>query len=49
MFIASGALMMEAWDNSAVKSGEVLGSGIMAVINGFVYLADFVLTYFRYR
>jgi hypothetical protein len=49
MFIASGALMMEAWDNSAIPAGEVLGSGIMAIINGLVYLADFGLTYFRYR
>lgn len=49
MFIASGAIMMEAWDKSANRSGEVLGSGIMAVINGLVYLTDFGLTYFKYR
>jgi hypothetical protein len=41
--------MMEAWDVHAGVAGEVLGSGILAFLNGFVYLLDFGLTYFKYR
>jgi hypothetical protein len=49
MFFASGALMMESWDKNANTAGEVLASGIMAFLNGVVYLVDFGLTYFKYR
>jgi hypothetical protein len=40
---------MESWDTNYNTPGEVLGSGIMAFLNGFVYLVDFGLTYFKYR
>jgi hypothetical protein len=49
MFFASGAIMMEAYVNSADNAGEVLAAGILAFLNGFVYLLDFGLTYFKYR
>jgi hypothetical protein len=49
MFFASGAIMMEAWHNNVTQAGEVLASGILAFLNGLVYLVDFALTYFKYR
>ncbi|XP_023727323.1 uncharacterized protein LOC111875357 [Cryptotermes secundus] len=49
MFITSGALMIESWDRNPNTTGEVLGSGVMALLNGFIYLVDFGLTYFKYR
>jgi hypothetical protein len=49
MFFASGAIMMEAFDKSAGTAGEVLASGILAFLNGLIYLVDFGLTYFKYR
>jgi uncharacterized membrane protein len=49
MFIASGSIMMEAWVKSSTTTGEVLASGILTFLNGLVYLADFGLTYFKYR
>jgi hypothetical protein len=49
MFVTSGALMMESWDKNANTKGEVLGAGIMAFLNGLIYLVDFGLTFFKYR
>jgi hypothetical protein len=49
MFIASGAIMMEAWNNFASRSDQLIISGILTFLNGLIYLADFALTYFKYR
>jgi hypothetical protein len=48
LFFASGAIIMEAWNNYANQSGKLLAAGIVAFLNGFTYLVDFALTYFRY-
>ncbi|XP_021931841.1 uncharacterized protein LOC110835674 isoform X1 [Zootermopsis nevadensis] len=49
MFFASGAIMMEAWNIYAVRSDKVLGAGILTFLNGIAYIADFVLTFLKYR
>jgi len=49
MFIASGIIMMEAWQNFGSRGDRLLIAGILAPVNGVVYLVDFVLNYCRYR
>jgi hypothetical protein len=48
LFFASGAIMIESWATVDGVSNRVIGSGIVALVNGLVYLVDLVLTYFRY-
>jgi len=49
MFIASGILMLEAWQNFGSSGDRLLIAGILAPVNGVVYLVDFLLNYYRYR
>jgi hypothetical protein len=49
MFIASGIIMMEAWVNFGSRDDKLLTAGILAPVNGVVYLVDFVFNYCRYR
>jgi hypothetical protein len=48
LFFATGGIMFETWHNATTTSGYLIGSGVMAFINGFVYLGDFALTLFKY-
>lgn len=49
MFITTGALIFEMWDHQAYVTGYLIGSGFVAFLNGFVYIADCILTFFKYR
>ena len=48
MFFATGGLMFEMWKNQRDATGCLMGSGIIAFLNGFIYLADCVLTFLKY-
>ena len=48
LFFATGGLIFEAWYNAEQATGYLIGSGIIAFLNGFVYLGDFALTSFKY-
>ena len=47
LFFTTGGLMFEALANSDQTIGTIIGSGIFAFLNGFAYLVDLALTYFR--
>jgi hypothetical protein len=49
MFFASGLIMIEAWKNFGSRGERLLIAGILALVNAFVYLVDFVLNCCRYR
>jgi len=49
MFLATGGLIFEMWTNHSDATGCLIGSGIIAFLNGFVYLVDCVLTLLKYR
>jgi hypothetical protein len=48
MFFATGGIMLEQYSNIANATGCLLTAGIVAFIDGFVYLGDFVLTFRNY-
>jgi hypothetical protein len=48
LFFATGGLIFETWHNVTTTSGLLIGSGVMAFINGFVHLGEFALILFRY-
>jgi hypothetical protein len=48
LFITTGGLIFEVWYKATNASGYLIGSGIIAFLNGFVYLGDFVLTSCKY-
>jgi hypothetical protein len=49
LFIASGAIMIEAWRHVAYERDVVLASGVLNILNGIIYLVDFGFTFHRYR
>jgi len=48
LFFTTGGLIFEVWYNATHASGYLIGSGIIAFLNGFVYLGDFVLTTLKF-
>ena len=48
LFFASGAFMIQYWNQYSGASNRVLGAGIIAFCNGVVYLIDLALVFFRY-
>ena len=48
LFFTTGGLIIEAWYNAQHTTGYLIGSGIIAFLNGFVYLGDLALTSFKY-
>lgn len=48
LFFATGGLIIETWYNAANATGYLIGAGIIAFLNGFVYLGDFALTSFKF-
>jgi hypothetical protein len=48
LFLASGGIIIEAWYKATNASGYLICSGAIAFLNGFVYLADCALTFFKY-
>jgi hypothetical protein len=49
MFFASGIIMIEAWKNFVSRGDRLLVAGILALVNAFIYLMDFVVICCRYR
>jgi hypothetical protein len=49
MFFASGIIMIEAWKEFGLRGDRLLIAGILALVNAFIYLVDFVLNYCRHR
>jgi len=47
LFFATGGLIFEIWTYNSHATGYLIGSGIFAFLNGFVYLGDCAVT-FRY-
>lgn len=47
MFVASGALVIEAWENSFNSESRrlAMAKGGLAIINGVIFLFDILLTY----
>jgi len=48
LFFTTGGLIFEVWYNATSTTVYLIGSGIIAFLNGFVYLGDFVLTTLKY-
>jgi hypothetical protein len=48
LFITTGGLIIETYHFSSNTTGILIGSGVFAFLNGFVYFADCALTFFRY-
>jgi len=48
LFFTTGGLIIETWYNATNASGYLICSGIMAFLNGFVYLGDLALTAFKF-
>jgi hypothetical protein len=48
LFFSTGGIIFETWYKTDNSTGYLIGSGILAFINGFTYLGDFALTFFRY-
>ena len=48
LFFATGGLIFETWNSATNSSGYLIGSGIIAFLNGFVYLGDCALTSFKF-
>ena len=44
LFFATGGLIFETWTDATNTSVYLIGSGIIAFLNGFVYLGDCALT-----
>jgi hypothetical protein len=49
MFFATGAILIEAWTIFGTAEDQQLIAGVLAIINGFVYLVDFALICRRHR
>jgi hypothetical protein len=49
LFFATGGLIFEMWAHTSQATGYLISSGVFAFLNGFVYLADFAITFFNYR
>jgi hypothetical protein len=45
LFFATGGLIFEIWSNNKHATGYLIGSGIFAFLNGFVYLGDWAITF----
>jgi len=48
MFFTTGGIMFEVWHNASSGTGYLISSGIIAFLNGFVYIADCILTFLKY-
>jgi len=48
MFFTTGGIIFEVWYNATYTTGHLIGSGIIAFLNGFVYLGDCLLTFLKY-
>jgi hypothetical protein len=48
MYFSTGGIIIETWYNAKSSAGYLIGSGILAFVNGFIYLGDFALTVFNY-
>ena len=48
LFFATGGLIFETWSSATYASGYLIGSGIIAFLNGFIYLGDCALTFLNY-
>jgi hypothetical protein len=48
LFFSAGGIIMEAWHFASSSTGYLISSGIVAFINGFAYLGDFLLTFYNY-
>jgi hypothetical protein len=48
LFFATGGIIIETWFDGSDAGGYLIGSGIVAFLNGFVYLGDFALTLFKF-
>jgi hypothetical protein len=48
LFFATGGLIIETWYHADNASGYLIGSGIIAFLNGLVYLGDFAITSFKF-
>ena len=44
LFFATGGLIIETWTDATNTSVYLIGSGIIAFLNGFVYLGDCAIT-----
>ena len=49
MYFASGILMLEAWKYVSSRGDTLLIAGILTIVNGFIYLVEFMLNYYRNR
>jgi hypothetical protein len=49
MFFATGAILIEAWKAYGYYEDKQLIAGVLAIMNGFVYLVDFALICYGYR
>jgi membrane protein DedA with SNARE-associated domain len=47
LFITSGALCIESWDVFFRYSDLTMGSGVLAIILGVIYLADAAFTFIK--
>jgi hypothetical protein len=48
MFIAAGGLIFEQYHNAKEPTGNLMISGLVALLCGVVYCGDFLLTLFNY-
>ena len=47
MFFTTGGLIFEMWHDANHVTGSLVSSGFIAFFNGFVYLGDCALTFFK--
>jgi len=45
LFFVTGGLLFGLWSNNKSATGFIIGSGIVAILNGFVYLGDCAFTF----
>jgi hypothetical protein len=45
LFFATGGLIFKIWSDNKHATGYLIGSGIFAFLNGFVYLGDCAYTF----
>jgi hypothetical protein len=49
LFFTTGGIIIEAFHHARVSTGYLVTSGIVAFINGFAYIGDFALTFYKYN
>lgn len=48
LFFTTGGLIFDVWYKGSSASGYLIGSGIIAFLNGSIYLGDLVLASFQF-